>query len=249
MQNEHWLVKYSREAYKELMEKPEEFPLSNNTEYDVILRAIEHYPHAFVLACCMDRQSKSERVWSIPCIVMKQSGRYSVEELAELPLEWYVETFSSFSLHRYNYKMAQVFHSTVQRLAVQYGGDASRIWSGSPSSATVVYRFLQFDGVGVKIATMAANLLHRCFGVEYSDYSSIDISPDVHVIRIFERAGLVSPDASREEVIYKARELNGAFPGVIDAACWRIGRNHCHATDPACSTCPVSADCPKLVSR
>lgn len=245
--NEHWLVTYSKKAYDEMKNDPSRMVLSGIPEYDSLLCDLEEHPHAFVLACCMDRQAKSERVWSIPCFIMQQSGMYTIEELAELPLEWYEAMFSENSLHRYNAKMAHVFYSAVQRINKQYGGNAARIWEGKPSSAAVVCRFLQFEGVGIKIATMATNLLTRCFGIEYSDYSSIDISPDVHVLRIFVRAGLTEKNASREEVIYKARDLYSAFPGIIDASCWRLGRGYCHATDPDCENCPVGKDCPKII--
>ncbi|RMF00953.1 MAG: iron-sulfur cluster loop, partial [Alphaproteobacteria bacterium] len=96
-----------------------------------------------------------------------------------------------------------------------------------PSSAMVVYRFLEFSGVGPKIATMAANILARSFKIPMADYYSIDISADVHVKRVFERLGLVDADPSVDQVIYRARSLNPEFPGLLDYPCWDIGRKWC----------------------
>ena len=99
-----------------------------------------------------------------------------------------------------------------------------QIWSNNPSSAKVVYEFLQFKGSGKKIATMAANILARQFKIPFSDYYSIDISPDVHILRVMRRTGLVDNNADLDSIIYKARELNPEFPGIIDFSCWEIGR-------------------------
>ena len=108
--------------------------------------------------------------------------------------------------HRYNEEMAEVFYQGVQKIHEIYDDDASLIWDNNPSSATVVFKFLQFKGVGIKIATMATNILVRELGVELSDYYSIDISPDSHVLKIFNRLGLVESKDNKEMVIYKARE-------------------------------------------
>lgn len=92
---------------------------------------------------------------------------------------------------------------------------------------------------------MAANILARNFKVSFSDYYSIDISPDVHIIRVMKRMGFVPKDASNEMIVYKARELNPEFPGVIDFSCWEIGRIWCRPNDPICDECIVASECQK----
>jgi endonuclease III len=140
--------------------------------------------------------------------------------------------------------MAKYFLAAVHLIHRQYDGEASRIWAGQPSSATVVYRFLEFAGVGPKIATMAANILARDFKIPFSDYYSIDISPDVQVRRVFGRLELAPRDATIEQLVYRARSLHPEFPGLMDLPAWEIGRRWCRPDDPDCQSCYMRDLCP-----
>jgi hypothetical protein len=216
-------------------------------ETNLFLNDLKNYPHAFVLSCLMDRQIKAEIAWLIPSKIKSILGSFDIIELGKLKLVDYKNIFLEKKLHRFNETMADVFYCGVQDICNKYGGDASIIWTNNPSSSTVVYRFLEFKGSGVKIATMAANILARQFRIEFSDYYSIDISPDVHIRRVMKRMGFVSDDASNEMIIYKARELNPEFPGIIDFSCWEIGRTWCHPTNPECENCLVRSECRKCI--
>ena len=150
-------------------------------------------------------------------------------------------------LHRFNNTMADIFHKALIDIRKKYNGNASIIWNNNPSSAAVVYRFLEFNGSGIKISTMAVNILARQFRVPFSDNYSIDISPDVHIIRVMKRMGFVPKNANNDMVVYKARELNPEFPGIIDFSCWEIGRKWCRPKNPICSECIVENDCSKII--
>lgn len=244
--NEHLIVELGKEIFKEPQKG--NVHLVDDLEANTFLNDIEKYPHAYVLACCMDRQIKAERAWRIPYIIGEILGDFSFEALIDLTLEDTKRIFNEYKLHRFNDIMAEFFYSAVQRIKNQYCGDASKIWSNNQSSAAIVYRFLQFDGVGIKIATMATNILARQYKVPMSDYFSIDVSPDVHVKRVMYRAGLVDkPNADNNFIIYKARELCPEFPGIIDFSLWEIGRTWCHTTNPDCNSCKLYNGCIKRI--
>lgn len=218
-------------------------------ESNAFLNDLENYPHAYVLACLMDRQIKAERAWIIPISIKNILNTFDINDLSRVSLQEYKTIFSEHKLHRFNDTMADVFYSGVSDIKNKYNGDASDIWKHKPSSSHVVYKFLEFKGSGVKIATMAANILARQFRVPFSDYYSIDISPDVHIKRVMMRMGFVPANASNDMIIYKARELNPEFPGIIDFSCWEIGRNWCKPNNPMCKDCIVNNECAKVFNN
>jgi len=214
-----------------------------------ILNDIKNYPHAYVLACLMDRQIKAERAWIIPFRIQEELGSFGINDLYRIKLNELKSIFNKKKLHRFNDTMASVFHAGVSDIIEKYNGNAAKIWTGKPSSSAVVYRFLEFKGSGIKISTMAANILARQFRVPFSDFYSIDISPDVHIIRVMKRMGYVPKGANNDMVIYKARELNPDFPGIIDFSCWEIGRTWCKPKNPNCSDCIVNKECKKMIAN
>lgn len=219
----------------------------DNEKANKLLNDLNNYPHAFILACLMDRQIKAEKAWMIPYQIFELLGDFSVIRLAEMQLETYIKLFKENKLHRFNEIMAEIFYNAILHIKNQYNGYANKIWEGKPSSSEVVYKFLEFKGSGIKIATMAANILARDFKIPFSDYYSIDISPDTHVQRVMKRMGFVPKDANNEMIIYKARELNPEFPGIIDYSCWEIGRNWCKPGNPDCANCIVNDECKKCI--
>jgi len=233
---------------KELLNQPyRKITFTGNPEADDLLNDIKNFPHAFLLACIMDRQMKAERAWLIPYKIFKEIGGFEFSRLLRISQKRFKEIFNRKSLHRFNDKMAENFYLGIQKIHIDYHDDASNIWKGTPKSSTVVKRFLEFNGIGVKIATMAANILAREFKIPMSDYICIDISPDTHVRRVFKRLGFISKNASNDELIYAARELNPEYPGIFDLSCWEIGRSWCKPQKPDCIDCYLEPYCPKKI--
>ena len=207
---------------------------------------LKNYPHAFVLACIMDSGISAERAWQIPSKIKKGIGSFELKKLLEKE-EKIRSLFIHPPLHRYSKKMAERFIGGMKRIDCIYQGRADRIWQGKKSSGDIVCSFLEFDGVGVKIATMATNILFRIFKIPMSDTKAIDISPDVHISRVFKRTGLVNNEEKKEIIMYKARAINPEYPGAIDLQVWEIGRDLCRPKNPECKKCPLDELCEKNI--
>lgn len=226
---------------------PKKVNFTGNEEADTLLNDLNQFPHAYVLACVMDRQIRAERAWLIPYLVSKEIGGFDFEVLLQLDLNYLNQIFEKKSLHRFNNIMAENFYSAIQLINNKYNNDASNIWQNTPKSATVVRRFLEFKGVGIKIATMATNILCREFKIPMQDRICIDISPDVQVKRVFTRLGFISRNSSNDELIYYAKELNPEYPGIFDLSAWEIGREWCRPNNPDCNKCYLEQFCPKIL--
>jgi hypothetical protein len=214
-------------------------------EANALMNDLNDHPHAFVLACLVDRQIRAELAWMVPYEFSQRVGSFDFEILASLTADQVRGLFLEPNpLHRFPDKMSNVFFKGVQRIHGNYAGDASRIWNDQPSSAALIRRFLEFYGAGPKISSMAANILVRDFNIRVKEKYDLDISADVQVVRVFTRLGLVSEGSSPDEVIYRARELNRPYPGIFDLACWDIGRNWCRPRAPKCHECFMGDLCP-----
>jgi len=247
------IVSELRKRGEELLARPPvPVVFTGDPDADVLLNDLENHPHAFVLACIMHQQIKAEKAWLIPYAIRDRLGTFAFNNLRRLSIEEVTSLMRQPSaLHRFADRMSRFLHAGIQRIGRDYGGDAARIWSGRPASDEMIRRFLEFDGVGPKIACMTANILVRDFKIPVRDKYCIDISADVHVQRVFARLGLVSSEGegSPELTIYRARELNPEYPGVFDLSVWEIGREWCRPTAPLCPACYMNRHCPTASAR
>lgn len=212
---------------------------------DQLLNDVEHHPHLWVLGCVMNRQVKAERAWLIPYDLGMMIGGFEFARFERLSLEA-IEQFmvTPSARHRFIASMSRCLFEAIHRIADTYQANASNIWKAGSSAAEVRRRLLQFHGVGPKIANMAVKGLAMEFKVPFSDYSAIDIAPDIHVQRVLGRLGLADREASPDELILVARSLHPPFPALLDLPVWKLGREVCHAHDPACGRCALADLCP-----
>ncbi len=209
-------------------------------------RLVRSNPLAFLLAVAFDRGMPWQKAWRNPveidhagCLDPARLASMSETELIELPDGLPVRP-------RYGTKTGARTVSDASRLVCdRFGGAADGIWSNA-SRAEVEKTLQEIHGLGAGIAAMATRILRDDFGCFRGQERQIDVKPDVHLMRVFRRAGLVEGD-SASEAIRAGRRLNPGFPGQLDWPAWRIGQQWCHATEPDCVPCPLTQVCPRWI--
>ena len=218
---------------------------THDSEADALLNNIKRYPHLFLLGVIADRQVKAQRAWMIPIHVAGRLGSPNFESMRGLRKQQWSRMLKG--KHRFAKTIGEACFEGLRRVEKEYKSNASRIWAGRPSSAELVSRFLEFQGIGPKLATMAVNILSTRYDVPLADHYSVDISADVHVRRVFRRLDLVPPDATVDQVIFRARALSPRFPGALDRPAFEIGRNWCRSRIPLCGQCYMKDVCPSAI--
>ncbi len=205
-------------------------------------------PFAFLLGVIFDQGIPYQRAWAAPLELRRRLGHLDPLRLAMDPEVVRRAIQAPRSLHRYVETVPRWVVAAARKVATEFGGDASRIWSDTPTARQLIDRLLAFDGIGLKKAAMAVEMLERDLGVLVRDMGGSDIAYDVHVRRVFLRTGLADRDDERH-MIEAARALHPERPGELDDPAWRVGKLWCHASEPECPDCPITEACPKLIDR
>jgi uncharacterized HhH-GPD family protein len=199
---------------------------------------------AFLLGVIFDEGIKAERAWEAPYLLKQRLGHLDPARMRDSLPAVRAAVGQSPALHRYLELMPEALVSAAARVCDEYDGDVDRIWNDDPTAAAVDARLQRFRRIGPKKAAMAVEILVTNFGVNLTEHAGTNVAYDVHVRRVFLRAGLVDHD-SFAEVTAAGQRLHPERPGLLDLPTWLIGRRWCHPTHPQCSECALSDVCRK----
>ena len=147
---------------EQLKGQKEDIPFTKNSSWNKLLNDIEDHSHLFVLGCVGDKQIKALRAWGIPMLIGEQIGSYEFKEFDKLSRSDYIDLFEQNKYHRFNSIVGNQYYDAIKKIKQEYNSKANQIWKNG-NSAQIFGRFLQFDGFGQKIASMAVNILVRHF--------------------------------------------------------------------------------------
>ena len=207
-------------------------------------RLLIQNPFAFLLGVIFDQGIAAERAWAAPYYLRERLGHLSPERISHQPAEVAAAVATPPTLHRYVEKVPGWVVAAASIVTEKYGGDASRIWGGTPTASEVFRRLDAFPGIGQKKAAMAVEILERDLKVPMSDMAGSDIAYDVHIRRVFLRTGIADHD-DMSHMIHAARQAHPERPGELDLPAWFIGRQWCRPGTPDCAACPLTDVCPK----
>jgi endonuclease-3 len=208
---------------------------------------VEENPFAFALAAVLDRGTKSEIIWTIPYYLQKNIGNLNPRFFVDKSLKELEMIFRSLPFKpRYITDAPRTVKELSQIVIREYNGDVTKIWQDK-TSTYVKSTFRRIFGVGPGIASMIVLLLEKCYRIHFSDldHRTMDVKPDVHIVRVFQRLGFISVP-NETEALEAARKLNPEYPGALDAPTWVVGKKWCTPFAPQCPACPLSRVCPKV---
>jgi endonuclease III len=159
--------------------------------------------------------------------------------------------YGGMAFHRHYKTYARLLPLAARHMLEHYEGDPRKIWNKARSVDEVRDRLQAIPTIGPALARMAVLILARDHGRLGGKKvrRHLDVKPDVHVFRVFQRAGLALAKSSWKQIVESARRLAPDFPGSLDSPAWDIGRNWCRPRNPLCKECPISGVCPKVGVR
>lgn len=214
----------------------------------------------FLLAVLFDQGVKFERAFEAGRIVAQAFGnKHHPEQLWGRICKCDPKRFRRFmrygygggSLHRYWKKFSEWLPAAARIIVDNYDGDPRELWARQRNVEKVRKRLLELPSIGDALANMTVMILARDYGLLGGRKAAkqLSVKPDVHVNRVFRRAGLVPLHAGTAEVVEAAKRLAPDFPASLDPGAWEIGKEWCRPQRPKCSECPLRAVCPKMGVR
>ncbi|MCX8007950.1 MAG: hypothetical protein N3B11_07585 [Coriobacteriia bacterium] len=210
-------------------------------------RFVKTRAEAFLIGVLFTQGIPAERAWAAPWLLAQRLGHFDLGRLAVERERVARAIAAPPALHRFVRTLPGWVSAAAARVIEDYRGDAAAIWPEGTRVAEVAERLRAFQGIGVKKAAMATEMLVRHLGVRLTGLEDGCVAYDVHVRRVFLRSGLVVRD-SVVEVASAARSVEPGDPGSLDLAAWLIGRQHCRPSAPRCDQCPLAGPCARLVS-
>jgi endonuclease III len=216
--------------------------------------------NAFILGVTFDRSIPAWRAWESAewindSLGDSDDGTALWKNIAKIEAKRLIGFlrygYGGYAFHRHYKTFARQLPMMARIILDKYGGDPRTIWNNQRDIEEVRNRLEELPGIGPALSRMAVLMLATAYGLLGGKEAlpQLDIKPDVQLMRVFRRSGLIPFKGTENEAIKTAQILNPKFPAELDAPSWEIGQKWCRPTSPHCSACPISGECPKIFGK
>ena len=148
------------------------------TDDEAAARLLAEDPLALLIGFLLDQQVPMEWAFGAPYTLKQRlGGKLDARTLAHVEPEKLVQAFlAKPPLHRYPASMARRTQKLAQQIMDDYGGDASRTWTGSNDAAEVSGRIAKLPGFSPGKARVIIAVLAKQLGVEIPGWEAF--APD-----------------------------------------------------------------------
>jgi uncharacterized HhH-GPD family protein len=127
-------------------------------------------PLALLIGFVLDQQVTVPTAFAGPLKLKQRLGRLDAAEIAGLDPERLLQVFREKpGIHRFPGSMAKRVQDMCAVVAEDYGGDASRVWSGARDTADLEQRIEALPGFGEMKVKALASVLSRRLGVSLAE--------------------------------------------------------------------------------
>jgi uncharacterized HhH-GPD family protein len=134
------------------------------TDSDEANALIASDPMALLVGFVLDQQITVQKAFAGPLVIRERLGTLDAAALASADLEPIFRERPA--IHRFPGSMARRVHDLAAYIRDRYDGDAGRVWTDAPDSATLRSNLADLPGFGeMKIKSLGA-VLAKQFGVE-----------------------------------------------------------------------------------
>lgn len=150
---------------------PDHLPFTGNPDAD---RLLAEDPLALLIGFALDQQVTVQKAFAGPHELRKRLGTLDVATLATMEYEPFEAAFRTPpALHRFPGNMAKRVRELCVVIAEQYGGDASRIWTGAADALDLHKRLIGLPGIGEMKAGTIVSLLGQRYGIKLAGWDEV----------------------------------------------------------------------------
>ncbi len=136
---------------------------TGNDEAD---RLLAREPLALLIGFALDQQVSVQKAFSGPAELRRRIGHLDAARIAAMDPAALDEVFRRRpALHRFPGAMAGRVQALCARVAAEYGGDASRVWTDARDGPDLQARLLALPSIGDMKARSLIAILGKRFGV------------------------------------------------------------------------------------